>query len=255
MDNFYEKYINIQKFITIYRKYKLDDKFLDLTEFKKVMQFDQYIKHKCTDVANGKIVYIYIFHEQCKYIKTTPLFKRLMDKIPNEPADIIIISKLELSIYINKSILKYKSLTYYNYLHKYFALELSKGPMCSEHEILSNTYVRNLCANELIIHPLSLPSISINDPQNIWIGGTLGQVIKITSISELSGKVIRYRIVSPDSGKMLNIQKLSNQIQSNDDAQNQKDINDTKNKDIIEKDVDDIIDEYVDDIIESDEDD
>lgn len=253
MENLFEKYINIQKFITDYRKYKPDVEFLDYTNFKKTMQVNQYIYHKCIDSVKGKYVYIYIFGVNSRFIKTTPQFKRLIDKLPEEPSDVIIISKNELSIYINKALSKYTHLKIYNYLHKYFALEISKGPLCSIHTILSNNAVRSLCARELIIHPLSLPSISINDPQNIWIGGELGQVIKIESISEITGKTIRYRIVSPDSGKMININKMRKRIQDHDEhaLENEKIISSNQNND--EKNIDETISEYVDDI-ESDND-
>jgi DNA-directed RNA polymerase subunit H (RpoH/RPB5) len=219
METLFEKYVNIQKFIIEYRKYKVEEPFLDFAVFKKTIQIEQYIRHKCTDTKKGRSVYIYFFKENSKYIKTTPQFKRLIDKLPEEPSDIIILTKSELSVYINKSLAKYPHLKVFNYVHRYFSIELSDGPLCSIHTILSNTEVRSLCSRELIIHPLSLPSISINDPQNIWIGGELGQVIKIISISEITGKTIRYRIVSPDSGKMINIQKLRKRIQDHDDAQ------------------------------------
>jgi DNA-directed RNA polymerase subunit H (RpoH/RPB5) len=219
MDILFEKYENIKKFILEYRNYKMEGEFLDFNTFKKAMQIEQYIYHKCIDIKKGRNVYIYLFMYNSKYIKTTPQFKRLMDKIPEEPLDIIIITKLELSVYIKKALLKYTHLKIFNYMHKYFSIEISKGPLCSKHIILSNNEVKDLCSRELIIHPLSLPSISINDPQNIWIGGELGEVIKILSISEITGETIRYRIVSPDSGKMINIQKLKKSIQDNDDAQ------------------------------------
>ena len=139
-----------------------------------------------------------------------------MDKIAGDPADVIIISKNEVSVYIKKAFDLYrKTLTIYNYLHKIFAIELSKGPLCSPHKILSNNKVRILCSRDLMVHPLSLPSISVNDPQNIWIGGELGQVVEINSVSEITGKTDRYRIVSPDSGTILNIQKLKQNIQDN----------------------------------------
>jgi DNA-directed RNA polymerase subunit H (RpoH/RPB5) len=250
MEILYEKYENIQKFITKYRHYTTEEKFLDYSTFKKSMHVDQYIKHKCVDTIKGVLVYIYIFHDNSKYIKTTPQFKRLMDKIPEEPSNVIIISKNELSVYINKSLMKYPHLNIYNYMHKYFTIELTNGPLCSEHVILSNADVRQLCSRELIIHPLSLPSISINDPQNIWVGGELGQVIKITSISEITGKTIRYRIVSPDSGKMINIQNLKNQIQTNDNIQDLKDIEDKKNDELKEVETENTIDDYVEDMSE-----
>lgn len=245
MDVLYEKYENIQKFIINYRKYNLVDQFIDFNTFKKSMQVDQYIKHTCIDEKRGFNVFILIFHEHSKYIKTTSQFKRLLDKLPNNPADLIIITKNDLSIYINKSFIKYPHLTVYNYLHKYFAIELEKGPLCSKHTILTNNEVKNLCANELMIHPLSLPSIPINDPQNIWIGGTLGQVIKITSISEITGLTIRYRIVSPDSGKMVNLQNMRDKIKDHDDAQHiEEKIIEEKNND----------EDYADDVSDDDDD-
>lgn len=245
MDVLYEKYENIQKFIINYRKYNLVDQFIDFNTFKKSMQVEQYIKHTCIDEKRGFNVYILIFHEHSKYIKATSQFKRLLDKLPNNPADLIIITKNDLSIYINKSFIKYPHLTVYNYLHKYFAIELEKGPLCSKHTILTNNEVKNLCANELMIHPLSLPSISINDPQNIWIGGTLGQVIKITSISEITGLTIRYRIVSPDSGKMINLQNMRDKIKDHDD-----DAQHIEEKNIEEKNNDD---DYADDVSDDDD--
>lgn len=250
MEILYEKYENIQKFIKVYRKYKVEGNFLDFSTFKKAIQVEQYIKHICIDTVKARKVYIYLFRDNSKFIKTTPQFKRLMDKIPEEPADVIIISKQELSVYINKSIIKYPHLKVFNYLHKYFAIELSKGPLCSEHTILSNNEVRSLCSRELIIHPLSLPSISVNDPQNIWVGGELGQVIKIVSISENTGKVIRYRIVSPDSGKMINIHKLKKKIQDNNDAQDLEDaLKESKSaKTNKETEEDETVGEYVDDV-------
>lgn len=260
MEILFEKYINIQKFIVEYRKYNLEGIFLDFATFKKTIQIEQYIRHKCIDTKKGRTVYIYLFRENSKYIKTTPQFKRLMDKLPEDPADVIILSKDELSVYINKSLAKYPHLKIFNYLHKYFSIELAKAPLCSTHSILSNNEVRSLCSRELIIHPLSLPSISINDPQNIWIGGEIGQIIKIVSVSEITGKTIRYRIVSPDSGKMINIQKIRQRIQDHENAQDTEDKQKSKkisieNKEEPQEDLieDETVSEYVDDVESDDE--
>jgi DNA-directed RNA polymerase subunit H (RpoH/RPB5) len=253
MDILFEKYENIQKFINVYRNYSTNEKFLDFTTFKKTMQIEQYIHHKCIDSKRGRNVYIYIFINNSKYITTTPQFKRLIDKIPDESMDVIIITKSELSVYIKKALLKYNNLKIFNYLHKYFSIEISKGPLCSKHTVMTNNEVKDLCSRELIIHPLSLPSISISDPQNIWIGGELGEVIKIESISEITGRTIRYRIVSPDSGKMINIQKLTESIQENDDAQlledeiNKTDFQKNSRTSLTQKEISDAKDNYIDD--------
>jgi DNA-directed RNA polymerase subunit H (RpoH/RPB5) len=246
MEQLYEKYLNIQKFVTDYRKYKLLDPFLEYNVFKKTIQVDQYIKHTCIDTKKERPVHLYLFTGISKYIKTTPQFKRLMDKTSNDPADVIVISKSELSIYINKALIKYPHLNVHNYLHKYFAIELSTGPLCSEHKVLSNSDVRLLCSKDLIIHPLSLPSIAINDPQNIWIGGELGQVVQITSISEITGKTIRYRIVAPDSGKVMNMQKINDHLEKTNDAED-KLIKDAKTPSAIVDEADEVRQEYLED--------
>lgn len=212
MEIFYEKYVNIQKFITEYRKYKIKEKFHSYEDFRKFMQSEHYIKHTCVDERNGLPVYMYLFHEDSMHVKTTAPFKKLVDRLPEEKSDVIIISKNELSVYIKKAILTYPHLNIFNYLHKHFSIELALGPLCSKHRILPQSEVETLCAEDLIIHPLMAPSISINDPQNIWIGGKLGDLIEISAISEIAGQVIRYRIVSPDSGKALNIQKIRESI-------------------------------------------
>jgi DNA-directed RNA polymerase subunit H (RpoH/RPB5) len=214
MEILYTKYKNIQKFIVQYRKYNLvDDEFYDFKTFKKTIQIEQYIQHKCINPINNKLFYIYVFIKNSKYVKTTAQFKRLIDRLPeDEPVNVIIISKNELSIYINKALLKYKHLQIFNYVHKFFAIEISKGPFCSKHTLLTNNEVRTLCSRDLTIHPLSLPAISINDPQNTWIGGELGDVVRIDSISEITAKTIRYRIVSPDSGKLVNVNKINQKL-------------------------------------------
>ena len=61
MDILYEKYVNIQKFIIEYRKYVMVDSFYTFELFKKNMDAEHYILHKCTDTKKGRIIYIYLF--------------------------------------------------------------------------------------------------------------------------------------------------------------------------------------------------
>ena len=228
MEELYRKYKNIEKCMKNYRKYTTDS-FLDFSEFKKAIQIDQFVKHKCVDTVNKKDVYVYLFKEDSIYTKTTVQFKKLMDKIATS-SDVIVITKEELNVYIKKTFDAYnKKINIFNYLHRVFSIELSKGPLCSTHTIMSNEEVRELCSNELMVHPLSLPALSVKDPQNIWIGGVLGQVVKIESVSEITGKVIRYRIISPDSGTINNLQKLNQNIQNNKNEVDKKTEDSAKN--------------------------
>jgi DNA-directed RNA polymerase subunit H (RpoH/RPB5) len=198
----YRKYLNIQLFVNEYRKFVVVEPFLKRKQFKKTMQLEQYVRSKCRDPKTGKVVYIYLMKTDSKYIKATPNFKKLMDSLGAEPADVYIITKVPLSIYINKTLHRFINLKISNFMHKNFSIETTKGPHCSEHTILADDEVIKTCFQDLMIHPLSIPPIYITDPICVWIGAEIGQVIRIKSRSENSGEVIRYRIVSPKVGRI-----------------------------------------------------
>jgi len=240
-DILYKKYKNIEKCFINYRKLTTTDKFLNKEEFLKTIQIEQYVKHEF--YKKNKKILMYLFSENSKYLETTAQFRKLLNAINENPVDAIFITKNPLSIYINKSIISYSNINPFNYLHRLFSIDISTGPLCSKHTILTNSELKDLCSEGLIIHPLSLPSIPISDPQNIWIGGELGEVIKVESVSENTGKVIRYRIVSPDSGKINNIQKLRKSIIKNEEkVVDEK----TEVKKEYESDISELDDEYID---------
>ena len=137
-----------------------------------------------------------------KYIKATPNFKKLMDSLGQDPVDVYVITKTPLSIYINKILHKFANLKILNFLHRHFSIEITRGPHCSKHTILSDDEVIKTCFQDLMIHPLSIPPIFVTDPICVWIGAEIGQVIRIEADSEIAGKVIRYRIVSPKVGRI-----------------------------------------------------
>ena len=198
----YRKYTNIQLFIKDYRKFITEDEFLTRKQFKKTIQVEQYIKINCRHPTTGQTIYIYLMKTDSKYVKSTPNFKKLMDSIGQDPSDVYVITKTHLSIYISKILHKFSNLKIYNFLHRHFSIEITKGPHCSKHTILSDEEVVKTCFQDLMIHPLSIPPIFVTDPICIWIGAEIGQVIRIEADSEIAGKVIRYRIVSPKVGKI-----------------------------------------------------
>lgn len=117
----------------------------------------------------------------------------------------IFITKRELTTYFIRNIqVKYKlhNLVVHNYLHKHFVIDISQAPLCSKHTRLSKTEAVDLLSCQLMTSPYSLPRIFINDPQIIWCGGKVGEIIRIEVNSEMAGKSIRYRIVVPLSGKV-----------------------------------------------------
>ena len=212
MEQLYNKYINIQKFIEC-RKYKLfDDTFLDYENFRNKIQHMSYIFHKLKD-RNNQEIDIYLFEPDSKYVKSTNEFNKLLYRYKN-PTNIIFFTKEKLSTYLLKAMRKYSDLNIENYLHKHFIIEINKGPLCAKHTVLSVDEAREVCFS-LMAHGHKLPSIAIDDPQNIWIGGQVNDIIKIEANSELTGKTIRYRIVTPVSGKVEQLTVVSNKNNTN----------------------------------------
>jgi DNA-directed RNA polymerase subunit H (RpoH/RPB5) len=180
----------------------MEEEFLDRKSFKKIIQLEQYVRVNCRNPTTGRTIYIYLMKTDSKYIKATPNFKKLIDSLGQDPADVYIITKMPLSIYINKILHKFSNLKILNFLHRHFSIEITRGPHCSKHTILTDEEVIKTCFQDLMIHPLSIPPIFVTDPICIWIGAEIGQVIRIEADSEISGKVIRYRIVSPKVGRI-----------------------------------------------------
>lgn len=240
MDILYNKYMNIWECFTKYRKCDILEEKYTLEQFKKKIEQEQHISHIAYSPTKEIFNYIFFFTDESYIIKTADsfetmminlinkknksnmeIFKKYLDsrKIQNSKIltyaksnlNVVLITKKELSTYIRKKIIDInskliatKSTTqYHNYLHKHFLLNITKGAMCSPHSILTKDEMLKLCSRELMIHPLSLPSILINDPQVIWIGAEIGEIIKIEANSEMAGKAIRYRIVTPVGGKVI----------------------------------------------------
>ncbi len=195
MESLYEKYKNIVTCLTKYRNYEQLAPEMPFDAFKSSMKNYNYAKDSFTN--KGEPVDIYLFN--CKDL--TPLhFRKLLDKYKKQKIHILFFTKRKFNTYIKKSIKEYDNITHDNYLHKHFIMEISRGPLCSTHEILSVDDVRKLCV-ALKIHPYHLQAIHVTDPQIIWIGAQIYDVVKITSYSELTGKMITYRIVTSTSGK------------------------------------------------------
>ena len=202
MDSLFHTYNNVLLCMKEYRNYTTKDKVLTLDEFKSTVTNLSYLLLNYIKPIEQKQVFIYLFDINNTYLTNTGYFRKLLSKIESNICDVIIISKYPLSVYINKIVNKLPNIGFYSYLYSNFITEKKDGPLCSKHTILSKEEMKTLCNRDLMVHPLSMPAILISDPQNIWIGGSLGQIIKIESKALTSGDAIRYRIVVPDSGKI-----------------------------------------------------
>lgn len=199
----YKRYLNVLTFAKDWRKYQLVSN-LTLTDvaFRNEMQTNQYVLINCEDPKKKKDVYIYLLDKESKYFASSTDLKALLDKI-KKPCIVILITYLPFSTYGRKVIAKYKHITIKTYRHEIFDLIVPNGPLCYPHRIMSKEEVLHLCNKELSCMLPNIPKIFDEDPQCIWNGAEVGDVVEIKMLSDISGETVYYRVVVPKSGRVI----------------------------------------------------
>jgi DNA-directed RNA polymerase subunit H (RpoH/RPB5) len=195
MEALYIKYANLQKFLATYRRYTVHEPFLKKAEFGEAIQSLSYVKHTAT-APDGVPYIVLLFRDESKYIKSSKVLRSFLQNIKVGPKhEIIVIVSKPLSAHIRNNVLAKSKTQIHVYLHRLFIIELPKGPLCSPHTILTPAERDYLCNHDIWHHPEYLPIMSTDDPQAIWLGAKPGDVIKIESFSDITGRSIRYRYV------------------------------------------------------------
>lgn len=198
----FNRYNNIIIFATEWRKYELSTKPLDKDAFRKTMQSEQCVKLECYDPKKDTNVLIYLFDKNSKYVASSQDMKKLLKKI-KEPCSVIMITYQPMNVYHRKAINSQKHLKVNVYRHEIFDLVLPNGPLCYQHRVMSRDEVIKLTNEDLCCFVINLPKILDEDPQAIWIGAEVGNVIEIKMLSDLTGETYQYRVVIPKSGKVI----------------------------------------------------
>ena len=192
----FERYKNVIIFAKEWRGYKLQSELLDEDKFKKNMHLHQYILMDCMDTKKNKMVKIYLFDKNSKYMMSSQEIRKILKKL-NDPCNVIFITYQALSTYHKKAINQEKHLNIYIYRHEIFDLILPNGPLCYPHRIMSKEEVLKLTNDDLCCYVINLPKILDEDPQCIWIGAEVGDVIEIKIYSDILGEAYYYRVVIP----------------------------------------------------------
>jgi DNA-directed RNA polymerase subunit H (RpoH/RPB5) len=220
------QYHNLLIFAKDWRKYQVQHNTLTTDEFRKVMQYDQYIKIDCIDQKKNKPVLIYFMSKNSKYAEQSHQFKKIISKI-TDPSDVIIVMENNPKLHITRAIISFhKHLSIFTYKHQNFSLVVPLGPLCYKHRILEKKEVYELLNNELFCNLVNLPKILVNDVQCIWIGAEIGDVVEITNYSDINGEYVYYRVVVGRAGRMIatssNLDDDETQSIKTDTVQNNK---------------------------------
>lgn len=198
MSGLYNCYEMVFLMLEKYRKYKINSKKLTKEEFKEKIK-NGYIKIKTVSNSGDKVM-VFLAKENSEWTRKSEQFRKVLDKLGDEKQQVIIISyKSRLHLLFKNNAQEYPNLELINYSIDHFKNELPLGPHCSKHTILPDQEVRELFLETLSLKSCyELPRILIDDPQIIWIGAKINDVIKIETKSKITGKYISYRIVSPN---------------------------------------------------------
>lgn len=219
----FNQYNNLLVFAKDWRKYKLISKALDKESFRKSMQSESYVRIDCIDPNKSKEVLIYLFDKDSKYTNSSQDLKRLLKKF-KEPTTLLLITYKPLTTYSKKAInAARKLLTIYDYRHEIFDLILPNGPLCYPHRVMSRDEVIKLANEDLCCYITGMPRIFDEDPQCIWIGAEVGDVVEIEMLSDITGETYQYRVVIPKSGKVIAYKEANKEEADKEDKKEDED--------------------------------
>lgn len=146
-------------------------------------------------INTNENILIVLIYSDAELLKT-PELKKLFKLIPSTINELILVSKDSIS---NSSVIKQMKTTanynICNYKYSHFKIIIPKHIYVPEHSILPEEEHEYLLNNVLITHKNRLAIILLNDPQCIWLGAKIGDIIKIKRKSEVAGYAYYYRIV------------------------------------------------------------
>lgn len=198
----YTRYLNLDIFATEWRKYVRKTPVLNAENFYKEFRVNTYIKMDYVKSKTGKPVFIYLIATNSVYHLVPQNLKQLLNKI-KIPADVILVTSFPFSSGGLKSIPAFKHLRVKMYLHETFSFILPNGPLCYPHRIMEPQEINTLLNSGLCCYLTNLPKISVSDPQCIWIGAEVGDVLEISMLSDISGIALLYKVVVAKNGKII----------------------------------------------------
>jgi len=198
MAGLYNCYEMIFLMLEKYRKYKINSKKLTKPEFKEKAKTG-HVKIKTVSNSGDKVI-VFLAKENSEWTRKSGPFRKVLDKLGDEKQQVIIISyKSRLHLLFKNNSQEYPNLELLNYSVDHFKNELPLGPHCSEHTVLTDGEVRELFLETFNLKSsFELPKILVDDPQIIWIGAKINDIVKIETKSKITGNYISYRIVVPN---------------------------------------------------------
>lgn len=187
----YTIYLNLHEYLNYRGLESLYDA-KEYSEFEKQITINNYISIDTTDGLH-KVVLIY---NEAELVKLNEM-KKIMRNFKKYTGEIILITHINLSNAVIKSINEMFEFTLINYKYSLFKIVFPKHILCPKHSILPKEEEEELLTKQLYTVKSKLSIIKLNDPMCIWIGAKVNDIIKIERYSESVGLSYYYRVVRP----------------------------------------------------------
>jgi DNA-directed RNA polymerase subunit H (RpoH/RPB5) len=214
----YTIYKNIQSFYG-YRKLVPLDTELNQDQFIKKVQGDKFIvlaavnksdvigdngdinKQKLNPTGKKVTVILLVYPgTECESKRANMI--KLLNHVQYESAEVIIVTPTKISAGVTKGLnallhtREYANYTFKAFTYTLFNSVLPEHELVPKYEILSDDQINEL--KQYCIEPTTLPKVFENDPQMVWIGAKVGNVVKFVYLSEVTIETIGYCIVIPN---------------------------------------------------------
>ena len=186
-------YLDVIKFTPVVSD-DLKDSRKKKKDFIKTMQFYSYVKIKAAN-ADGEVMHILLL-KGGGFVSKSMEFKKLLNMIPDPEFHLVIVSREGLKISVKKFLAGHdsKTITIKDLRFNHFKSDPRKNLMVPKHTLCSDSEAITVFRDNNIEDPLQFPWIKSTDTQVLWIGGKVGQLVKIERPSTI-GIVLYYRII------------------------------------------------------------
>lgn len=170
-----------------------------LEKIKNLLKDDKFDELKDTNV---RIYYLIILYPNTDYNSKRPEFKKILSLVPYKNSDIMIVTKDKIGKHMLKFIYKLNetsaSQKIYVYEYALFKTIIPEYSLAPKYTILSKDEIEKELS-QFHIQPNNLSRVLESDPQMVWIGAKVGQVVKYEYLSEVTIKSIGYSVVIPSN--------------------------------------------------------
>lgn len=200
----YEKYKNMMLMLTgvQYRGLECEHKEFNVDQLEKHLYREGCLIVECTypkthrlEHKRGLKLYAVLCHANSDFHNKSANVGKLFSSLPPAKCEVILFTGAHLKSQVITKITEYKNIDCVGILHTRIAIEIPKAIHCSPHTIATVEEV-NILSDQLKIDVKKLPLILTSDPQILWIGAIIGEIVKIVSFSQTAGEVVNYRIVA-----------------------------------------------------------